>query len=147
MAIFSLHQAYLAYSDAPLLDHIELQIEPGERLCLVGRNGAGKSTLLQAMAGMIETLTFHTDRMAELAPRGFSLATDVADWLVRQRVPFAQAHEISGAAVRYCEERGMELTELTASDLPAIDMQRSSKSTMPSPPSDWATSPSSSRNA
>ncbi|MFB0953993.1 MAG: ATP-binding cassette domain-containing protein [Aeromonadaceae bacterium] len=53
MAIFSLHQAYLAYSDAPLLDHIELQIEPGERLCLVGRNGAGPSTLLKVIAGDI----------------------------------------------------------------------------------------------
>ena len=53
MAIFSLHQAYLSYSDAPLLDHIELQIEPGERLCLVGRNGAGKSTLLKVIAGDI----------------------------------------------------------------------------------------------
>ena len=59
--------------------------------------------------------------MAELAPRGFSLATDVADWLVRQRVPVAQAHEISGAAVRYCEARGLELTDLTADDLPSID--------------------------
>lgn len=53
MAIFSLHQAYLSYSDAPLLDHIDLQIEPGERLCLVGRNGAGKSTLLKVIAGDI----------------------------------------------------------------------------------------------
>jgi len=51
MAIFSLHQAYLSYSDAPLLDHIDLQIEPGERLSLVGRNGAGKSTLLKVIAG------------------------------------------------------------------------------------------------
>jgi ABC transport system ATP-binding/permease protein len=51
MAIFSLHQAYLSYSDAPLLDHMDLQIEPGERLCLVGRNGAGKSTLLKVIAG------------------------------------------------------------------------------------------------
>lgn len=51
MAILSLHQAYLSYSDAPLLDHLELQIEAGERLCLVGRNGAGKSTLLKVIAG------------------------------------------------------------------------------------------------
>ncbi|MDN5571933.1 MAG: argininosuccinate lyase [Propionibacteriaceae bacterium] len=77
--------------------------------------------LLPAVTGMVATLTFHPDRLAERAPQGFSLATDVADWLVRQRVPFAQAHEISGAAVRYCETRGLELTELTASDLPAID--------------------------
>ncbi len=77
--------------------------------------------LLPAMAGMIATLQFQTERMAERAPQGFSLATDVADWLVRQRVPFAQAHEVAGAAVRYCEGRGIELTELTASDLREID--------------------------
>ena len=77
--------------------------------------------LLPAMAGMIGTLRFQPERMAARAPEGFSLATDVADWLVRQRVPFAQAHHVAGAAVRYCEERGIELTGLTASDLPAID--------------------------
>ena len=77
--------------------------------------------LLPAMAGMIGTLRFQPERMAERAPEGFSLATDVADWLVRQRVPFAEAHEISGAAVRYCEAKGMELYDLTAADLPAID--------------------------
>lgn len=77
--------------------------------------------LLPAMAGMIGTLVFQTDRMAQRAPEGFSLATDVADWLVRQRVPFAQAHDISGKAVRYCEGRGIELYDLTADDLPAID--------------------------
>lgn len=77
--------------------------------------------LLPAVTGMVATLTFHADRLAARAPQGFSLATDVADWLVRQRVPFAEAHDISGAAVRYCEERGLELTELTAADLPHID--------------------------
>jgi len=51
--------------------------------------------------------------MAELAPQGFSLATDVAEWLVRQGVPFRDAHEVSGALVRYCEERGIELDEPT----------------------------------
>ncbi|HHV20129.1 MAG TPA: argininosuccinate lyase [Propionibacterium sp.] len=76
--------------------------------------------LVPAVAGMLDTLTFHPDRMRELAPRGFSLATDVADWLVRQRVPFAHAHEIAGVTVRYCEERGIELGDLTADDLPAI---------------------------
>ncbi|GAA1397386.1 argininosuccinate lyase [Luteococcus peritonei] len=77
--------------------------------------------LLPAVAGMIATLDFQTERMAERAPQGFSLATDVADWLVRQRVPFSQAHDISGKAVRYCEGRGIELFDLTAEDLPAID--------------------------
>ena len=65
--------------------------------------------LLPAFTGMVATLAFDTDRMASLAPQGFSLATDVADWLVRQRVPFREAHEISGALVRFCEENGLDL--------------------------------------
>ena len=52
--------------------------------------------LIPAVAGMVGTLTFHPERMAELAPRGFSLATDVADHLVRSSVPFAVAHEVAG---------------------------------------------------
>jgi argininosuccinate lyase len=67
--------------------------------------------LLPAVAGMIATLRFDTERMARLAPEGFSLATDVADWLVRRRVPFRDAHEISGALVRACEERGIGLED------------------------------------
>lgn len=77
--------------------------------------------LVPAVAGMVATLTWNTERMAELAPTGFSLATDVADWLVRQRVPFAQAHDIAGATVRYCEDKGMELFDLTPEDLAVID--------------------------
>ena len=69
--------------------------------------------LLPAFTGMVATLSFNTERMAELAPQGFSLATDVADWLVRQRVPFREAHEISGSLVRLCEEQGLELHEPT----------------------------------
>jgi argininosuccinate lyase len=76
--------------------------------------------MLPAIAGMISTLTFHPDRLAELAPKGFSLATDIADWLVRQRVPFAEAHEIAGACVRRCEGQGIELTDLSANDLAEI---------------------------
>jgi argininosuccinate lyase len=48
---------------------------------------------------------------------GFSLATDIADWLVRQRIQFAEAHEIAGACVRHCEAHGLELTDLSADDL------------------------------
>lgn len=76
--------------------------------------------LLPAVAGMVETLSFDHERMAELAPRGFSLATDIADHLVRQRVPFVIAHEIAGAAVRYCEKHVMELSDLTPVDLEQI---------------------------
>ena len=60
--------------------------------------------LLPAFTGMMATLTFHTERMAELAPAGFSLATDVAEWLVKRHVPFRDAHEITGSLVRYAEE-------------------------------------------
>ncbi|WP_443091781.1 ABC transporter ATP-binding protein [Basfia succiniciproducens] len=51
MALISLTNGYLSFSDAPLLDHADLHIEPRERVCLVGRNGAGKSTLLKIIAG------------------------------------------------------------------------------------------------
>ena len=51
MALISLTNGYLSFSDAPLLDHAELHIEPNEHVCLVGRNGAGKSTLLKIIAG------------------------------------------------------------------------------------------------
>ena len=79
------------------------------------------AVLLPAVAGMIGTMTLHLERMAELAPRGFSLATDVAEWLVKRGVPFRSAHEISGACVRRCEERGVELWDLTDDDFAAID--------------------------
>ena len=77
--------------------------------------------LLPAMSGMLATMSLHLDRMSELAPRGFSLATDVAEWLVRRGVPFREAHEISGACVRECERRGVELWELPAAGYRAID--------------------------
>lgn len=69
--------------------------------------------LLPAFTGMVATLTFDTARMAGLAPQGFSLATDVAEWLVREGVPFRIAHELAGACVRRCEELGIELDDLT----------------------------------
>jgi argininosuccinate lyase len=69
--------------------------------------------LLPAFIGMVATLRFDTDRMAALASQGFSLATDVADWLVRQHVPFREAHEISGALVRFCEQHELDLHEPT----------------------------------
>jgi argininosuccinate lyase len=76
--------------------------------------------LLPAFSGMIRTLRFNTERLAELAPQGFSLATDIAEWLVRQKVPFRVAHELAGACVQECEKRGIELWDLTDEDLAAI---------------------------
>ncbi|MFE1645405.1 argininosuccinate lyase [Microbacterium sp. P01] len=67
--------------------------------------------LLPAFTGMVATLRFDTQRMRELAPQGFSLATDVAEWLVTQGTPFRDAHEISGALVRECETRGIGLED------------------------------------
>ena len=78
-------------------------------------------TLLPAFTGMVATLTFDTERMAALAPQGFSLATDVADWLVRQGVPFREAHEISGALVAHCERHGIELHEPSDDEYASID--------------------------
>ena len=77
--------------------------------------------LLPAMTGLVSTLTFHEDRMRELAPRGFTLATDLAEWMVRQGVPFREAHEASGACVRLAEERGVDLVELSDEDLAGVD--------------------------
>ena len=76
--------------------------------------------LLPALTGMVATLEFDTARMAELAPQGFSLATDVAEWLVREGVPFRVAHEVAGACVQRCEELGIELGELTDAQLAAL---------------------------
>jgi len=76
--------------------------------------------LLPAFTGMVASLTFHTERMAELAPAGFSLATDVAEWLVKRRVPFRDAHEITGALVRHAETHGLELHEVDDAALASI---------------------------
>ena len=78
------------------------------------------AVLLPAVAGMVATLTFDTERMAALAPQGFSLATDVAEWLVRQGVPFREAHEVAGACVQVCEQRGIELWDLSDDDLASV---------------------------
>jgi argininosuccinate lyase len=58
--------------------------------------------------------------MAELAPLGYTLATDVAEWLVRRGVPFRVAHEAAGAAVRAAEARGVGLEDLEDAELADI---------------------------
>ena len=79
--------------------------------------------LLPAMAGLVATLRFDTERMAALAPAGYTLATDVAEWLVRAGVPFRVAHEAAGAAVRVAEGRGVGLEDLTDAELAGISPQ------------------------
>ncbi len=76
--------------------------------------------LLPAFTGMVRTLTFDSARMASLAPQGFSLATDVAERLVREGVPFRDAHQVAGLCVRVCEERRIKLWDLTDDDLVAV---------------------------
>lgn len=76
--------------------------------------------VLPAMAGLVASLRFHVERMAALAPAGYTLATDVAEWLVRRGVPFRVAHEAAGAAVRVAESRGVGLEDLTDRELAGI---------------------------
>ncbi len=76
--------------------------------------------ILPAFTGMVATMQFNTARMEELASAGYSLATDVAEWLVKQRVPFKEAHEITGKLVAFAESNNLELDEVTDTDLLAI---------------------------
>jgi argininosuccinate lyase len=79
--------------------------------------------VLPATTGMIATLTFDTARLADLAPQDFSLATDVAEWLVRRGVPFREAHETAGAVVRRCEQLGCGLSDLTDGQLAEVSAE------------------------
>ena len=83
--------------------------------------------LLPAMTGMIKTLKFNTELMTKSAPAGFALATDIAEWLVREGVPFRNAHEIAGACVQVAEERDCELWDLTDEELTRISSHLNSQ--------------------
>ncbi|MFD1721557.1 argininosuccinate lyase [Amnibacterium endophyticum] len=76
--------------------------------------------LLPAVTGLVATLRFDVERMAASAPEGFSLATDVAEWLVREGTPFRDAHEITGALVAAAEARGTDLDGLTDEEMAAV---------------------------
>src|SRR5690242_20388982 len=79
---------------------------------------------LQALGGMTETVEFVPERMREAASQGFSTATDLADWLVREAdVPFREAHHITGGAVKAAEERGCDLADLPLAALRDIDQR------------------------
>jgi argininosuccinate lyase len=76
--------------------------------------------VLPAFSGMVSTLTFNTELLESLAPMGYSLATDVAEWLVKQGVPFRDAHEITGQLVQFCEQNNMQLEGPSDEQLLAI---------------------------
>lgn len=69
--------------------------------------------VLPAVTGMVATTSFDRSRMAEAAPTGFSLATEIADYLVRKNVPFAKAHEAAGKCVAIAESGGKDLYQLS----------------------------------
>lgn len=65
---------------------------------------------------MVGTMVFNKERLEAEAPTGFALATDIAEWLVKNGVPFRHAHELSGACVKIAEDRGQELWDLADDD-------------------------------
>ena len=76
--------------------------------------------VLPAMTGMIATMRVRTDVLAASAPQGFALATDVAEYLVKQGIPFREAHEVVGELVAWCDARGIEHGDPTDAELAAI---------------------------
>jgi len=76
--------------------------------------------VLPAVTGMVATTTFDRNKMNAAASTGFSLATEIADFLVRAEIPFAQAHEAAGKCVHLCEGSNRELHQLTDEEFKAI---------------------------
>ncbi len=76
--------------------------------------------LLPAFTGMMATMRFDTQHLEQVAPQGFTLATDVAEWLVRRGMPFKEAHQVAGDCVRACEQAGVDLADLGHGELAAV---------------------------
>ena len=73
--------------------------------------------LLPALIGIVETAKFNERVISSGAQAEFALATEIADYLAKKAVPFAQAHEAAGECVRLCEKSGIELHELSDKQL------------------------------
>jgi len=76
--------------------------------------------LLPAITGMIETAQFDSAAISKGAADGFSLATEIADFLAKKQIPFATAHEVAGECVKFCEKKQIELDQLSDAQLLAI---------------------------
>lgn len=89
--------------------------------CKEGPMDAAKtlSDCMEIAAGMLETMTVNADVMLDQARRGFTAATDVADYLAKKGMPFRDAHRVVGELVLYCEKRGKGLEDLTADEFRA----------------------------
>jgi len=80
------------------------------------------SLVIAAMAGMVRDMTPNLERLAEAAKHGFSTATDLADWLVRELgLPFRDAHHVTGAIVALAERKGVGLDKLSLSDMQSVE--------------------------
>ncbi len=80
------------------------------------------SLAIAAMTGMVDDLEPNTDQMLAAAARGFSTATDLADWLVRVLgMPFREAHHVTGSLVAMAEAKGVDLPELALSDMQSVE--------------------------
>jgi argininosuccinate lyase len=76
--------------------------------------------VLPAMAGLVGTIRFNSERMSRSAAAGYSLATDLAELLVRRGVPFREAHEVVGHLVVWCQVHERELDEVSDADLARV---------------------------
>ena len=77
--------------------------------------------LLPAVTGMVSTAKFKAENISKNVTSGFSLATEIADYLAKAGLPFSQAHEVAGACVRYCEENKIELDQIPLDQLSKIN--------------------------
>jgi argininosuccinate lyase len=81
----------------------------------------GLAQVLPALSGLVRTMKVNAETLKRDSVEGFTLATEIADWLSRRGIPFATAHEITGAVVRHCEERGIGFDGLAPGELAKID--------------------------
>jgi argininosuccinate lyase len=89
---------------------------------------ANSKLCLRAMAGMIADMKVNQDKMLKMAGSGYSTATDLADWLVKNlKMPFRDAHHVTGTIVKMAENKGVDLHELKISEMQKIEKKITTK--------------------